>query len=259
MIEEYKLEVPEFASLRQENCPCNTDGPCSECCNKGQNATCNIATGRTVPGNVPNHPGPNCCCHDICVEEVTHICTHVVNVDIPYPPVGRCRINLPQGVTFPTLTPNEVCQVVITCAEEELDASCQAINVQVGIMIICQSGQCAVALPTCIRFTCDFSNTFDFATCTGVPNAAAMREIISKTDGSCIKAVLRAQVNATGDRIELRGKIIDKLWRHENLWVMAVQPYPEIENFAQFTVKSEFTTFSHNFPLCNNIACPTCP
>ncbi|EAX48435.1 hypothetical protein TcarDRAFT_2385 [Thermosinus carboxydivorans Nor1] len=257
MTEEYKLEVPAFASLRPDGLLCDPLlGPCNECCAKSQNATCNIATGRTVPGNVPNHPETNCSCHDICVQEVTHLCTHVVNVDLPYPPVGRCRINLPPGVNFPTLTPNQVCQVVLTCAEEELASDCKSVNVEVGLMIICPSGQGAVALPTCVRFTCDASNTFSFATCTKVPDADAMKEIISKTDGSCIKVVLQANVNATGDKIELRGKIIDKLWRHENLWVMAVQPYPEIPNFTQFTVKTEITTFNHNFGPCNSVTCP---
>jgi len=246
MSEGYQLEVPEFASLLRA--PCDPNGICNECCNLFGTFAANYGI-----LNTPVNPTPNCVCHDICVEEVTMICAQPINRAVSYPPFGPCRLG---GVNLPVLPNNATCNVFVSCAQEALNAGCQSITITVGLYIVCGT----VVVPTCFTVTCD--TFFDFPSGVAV-SGSDLQQRLREIDGSCIVIQLNARTNATGDQIQITGKIIDKLWKHENLWVTGIRPYDlspgdrTANGFISLTIKEEFDP-PHAIPACNNFLCP-CP
>ena len=248
MSEAFRLEVPEFASLLRQT-PCDPSGSCNDCCNIF--ATCGPNLGVL---NIPVNPEPDCTCHDICVEEVTLICATPISRTIDYPPVGRCRLG---GVTLPNLPANSTCNVFITCADEALGVGCSSVIITLGLLIVCGN----VVLPTAFSITC---NSFiDFGACGGAAvTGTDLVQRLKEIDGSCMTIQLNARTNGDGTQIIVTGKIIDKLWKHENLWVTALRPYDlsdvdRANGFISITVKQDFGN-GQAIPSCNGFLLPPC-
>jgi len=69
----------------------------------------------------------------------------------------------------------------------------------------------------------------------GAVSGNALRQALRTIDGSCIVAQLQCQILDSGNpRVRVFGNIVEKLWKHENLWVEAIRPYSGI------TVDQEF-------------------
>lgn len=249
MSEGYELQIPDFAAaLRQ--LPCDINSPCNECCDIITDPNCRLNFGLDTP-NGPNNPIPNCTCHDVCVQEVTMIAATEIHRTLPYPPLGICRLG--PGVNLPPILPNQVGLVYVVCAGETLGPNCCSAvnNIQLLIILTSTAGS-VVALPVTINVT--LSNFFDFPTCaplTCTQVAQRMKEI----DGSCKIIQLRAVVNAAGDAILLDGKLIDKLWQHQNLWFTGLRPYDLSEaqrnqGFISITVDNVFTNLNHAINPC---------
>lgn len=245
MSESFNLEVPEFASLFRA--PCDPNGVCNDCCNLFSTLGANLGV-----LNTPVNPTPNCVCHDVCVEDVTLICATPITRTLDYPPVGRCRLG---GVSLPALSPSTPCNVFVSCADEALGPTCSSVIVTLGLLIVCGN----VVVPTCFSVTC---NTFiDFPTGTAV-SGTTLRDRIKEIDGSCLTIQVNAVTNADGSQIIISGKIIDKLWKHENLWIQGIRPYDlsDVERangFISITVKQDFGG-GQGIPGCNSFICPSC-
>lgn len=246
MSEAFRLEVPEFASLLRQT-PCDPNGTCNDCCNIFASCGANLGV-----LNIPVNATPECTCHDICVEEVTLICATPITRILPYPPVGPCRLGC---LELPSLTPNSTCNVFISCAEETL-VNCNtpnpSVSITVGLLIVCEN----VVLPTCFTVSC---NTFiDFATCTAI-TGLALCDRLREIDGSCLTIQANARTNADGTQVIITGKIIDKLWKHENLLVTGLRPYDlsdvdRANGFISITVNQEFGN-GQAIPTCNDANC----
>jgi hypothetical protein len=253
----YTLQVPEFAAaLRHPQLACDLNTPCNECCAIASDPNCRINFGLDIVPNGPNNPIPNCECHDVCVQEVTMIASSEICVALPYPPIGVCRLG--PGVTLPPITPGQIGLVYVVCAGETLGADCcSAINsIQILIILTTLTGS-VVALPVTLNVT--LANFFDFPTCAPLTcNQVATR--MKEIDGSCKIIQLRAVVNGTGTAVFLSGKIIDKLWKHENLWFVGIRPYDlnaaqRNLGFISITVDNVFTNLNHAIDPCTVIPC----
>lgn len=252
MIDSKYFEIPDFCNLTRQG-PCDANCPCNDCLTLFNDCGPNLGTTTN-----PVSKTPVCQCHDICTEEVVLIGNSgEFTKCIAYPPVGPCRVLCPGSFTFPALTVGDHCQVIVWCAEEQIDPGCQTITVKIGLVVICgncQTSPIILPLPT---FTRTFTTFFSFPECTPV-SGQALKDELTRIDGSCIVAQFNAIVTSP-NQITVTGKIIDKLWRAENLWVEGIRPFElndqaVANGFTSFTIKGIFNS-NHQIGPCTDF-CP---
>jgi len=203
-------------------------------------------------------------CHDICVEDVRLIGlaggTCEFTQCFNYPPIGPCRLGA--GVTLPIIDTTVQPRVFVVCAQEVLDSTtCQVINVEIQLLVLAatiNSGN--VLIPLNINVA--FDTFFRFPDCSTVVTGTALQNALTEIDGSCLVIQLRAVAAPVGGgtvQITLEGKIIDKLWKHENLWISAIQPYglndvQRNDGFVSFTIADVFNN-THTIGACGPLTC----
>jgi hypothetical protein len=201
---------------------------------------CRISFGLDAP-NGPNNPIPDNVCHDICIEEVRFISGQNATACISFPGVSSCRLG---GVQLPTLTANTNADIFVICAEEDISPDCTSIIVKIGLLLVVTTST-GVPIPFITSITLTFPGTsfLPYPDCTTGPlNAVQFQEALEIIDGSCTVIQLNATTNATGTQINIVGKVIEKLWKHENLWVVGLRPYDlspndvAINGFVSFTI-----------------------
>jgi len=203
----------------------NPTGNCGDCC-----TIFNDPDRRTKFG-ILNEQG-FCHCRDICVQEVRLICAKPIDFVIPIPAVGDGLRPGCRGERFP-LNPDGGCNIIITCADETLGPNCDRVFVNVGIQIIINSVLGPLVIERSIPLEC--TEFFAFPDGGAGVSGNALKEALKIIDGSCIVAQLQCQILDSGNpRVRVFGNIVDKLWKHENLWVEAIRAYSGI------TVEQEF-------------------
>lgn len=240
------FEIPDFCCLTRQE-----ENECTDCLNTF--AVCGPAFGTTL---TPVNPTPECVCHDICVEEVRFISSQNASACIAFPGVSPCRLG---GVQLPTLMPNSHCDVFVICAEEDITPDCSSITVKIGLLIVCTtSANVPVPFVTTITLTFPGTTFFPFPDCTTGPlNFTQFQEALEIIDGSCTVIQLNATTNATGTQITVAGKVIEKLWKHENLWVVGLRPFDLSPNdvangFVSFTISNDLQPIN----TCASFPCP---
>ena len=252
MINTENFEIPDF---------CATDTRQCTNCSTVSNSACAANFGVSCPPT----PSLECTCHDICVEEVRLIGlaggTCEFNQCFNYPPVGPCRLGA--GVTLPTINTAVQPKVFVVCAQEVLDSSCQVVNVQIQVLVLAfTTNGCSILIP--LTITIAFDTFFRFPDCTTEVSGDALQNALTEIDGSCLVIQLRAFFRSCNGitQIVLTGKIVDKLWKHENLWVEGIRPYDlndaqRAAGFVSFTVPDIFNN-THKIGPCVTPPCP-CP
>lgn len=189
-----------------------------------------------------------CECHDICVEDVRDICVEerTLRQVVPCNPDGRggCRGGfLPDGVP-------QVQSWRVLCAEERLspETGCDRIinEIEFEVVLRYASGTLAVITPT-DTFSCLWHRFARFPSGVFYPNSTAglnqFRNELAVIDGSC-KVIIIEDVRVVTENndcvLEIDYKVIDKLWKHENLLVSAIKPYPGVGEIGNITVSQEF-------------------
>lgn len=207
---------------------CGTGGTpnCGECCAIFTDAARRTAFGYELET-------ATCDCHDICVEDVRDICVHeqTVNICVPCNPDGSsgCRGGfLPDGA--PT-----VANIRVLCAEERLSPAtgCDRIINEIGFEVVLRfaNGTLVVLTPRA-TVTCLFNEFAIFPSGRFFPNnadgLAAFRNELTFIDGSCKVILIESATVITIDGncvLRIVFKVVDKLWKHENLLVSAIKPY----------------------------------
>jgi hypothetical protein len=258
MINSQNFEVPDF---------CATDTrQCSECMTSPV-ANCTANFGVTC---APNHT-LDCTCHDICVEEVRLIGlaggTCEFTQCLNYPPIGPCRLGA--DVSLPIIDTNEPLKVFVACAQEVLGSHCRVIDVQIQLLILAAAIDSRnrdrhdnnVLIPLTINVA--FDTFYRFPDCATVLTGRVLQNALTEIDGSCLVIQLKAEatpIGTTGAQITISGKIIDKLWKHENLWISGIRPYDlndaqREEGFVSFTISDVFNN-THTVGPCVQLPCP---
>lgn len=241
--------------VRQEPVCTDPTGNCAECCAIFTNPDLRQRFGYQVDTAV-------CECHDICVQDVKLICVEELTREIRIPGIDAvvgCR-----GGRNITGTPElESCRVF--CAQEQLvqtDAyACLRVENEIGIEVILKitvnTQEVFLVIRDIVTLECDFNEFYTFPGGVGFPDTPegreAFREIIKFIDGSCKTIIIedcRIVTVANNPCVIVDLKVIDKLWKHENLLVSAIRPYPA-ENV---TVKEEFNTL-HKIGPCPGPPC----
>lgn len=233
-------EVPEDVELELfiSNCPGDFRN-CKECCDVLNNPVARSRFG-VQTSDVPKI---SCTCHDICVQEAKLFCVQPIpTFTCPFTPGvdNGCRGIVCDGVPVS-------CNVVVTRADEVLCTStCDRVNFCVEYVLeVAISGcpQPVCLFPPPVTGTCNVF--FPFPTGAAI-SGTALREEMRKIDGSCL--VVNIDCIVTGNTVIASGNIVEKLWKHENLWVTALNPYPNT-----VTIKKEFPPI----PTCTSPPCPT--
>lgn len=196
-----------------------------------------------------------CECHDICVEDVRLICVHEETVSLQLPGVDALAANC-RGRRIVTNAAAFTClDVTVTCAEENLLPDCSGVENEVGLQVVLESTTTTppmiFLINTTVTFECTQFFTFPDGQLRNSGSTPSIQEELTLIDGSCKTIIIKScEVipDPTCPRVEVGLKVIDKLWKFENLLVSAIRPYPE-----NITVS---TVFGGNQLIC---PCPPSP
>jgi hypothetical protein len=258
MINSQNFEIPDFCATDTRQIP-----------------ECSLPTGACAANfgvTCPPAPVLTPDCHDICVEDVLLIGlaggTCEFTQCFNFPPIGPCRLGA--GVTLPIIDTDEPLKVFVACAQEVLGSNCRVVDVEIQLLILAATmndrdhdrrNNGNVLIPLTIKVA--FDTFFRFPDCSTVVTGRALQNALTEIDGSCLVITLKATavaVGTTGAQITISGKIIDKLWKHENLWISAIKPYgindaERNEGFVSFTIQDIFNN-THTVGPCVQLPCP---
>ncbi|MDD3751994.1 MAG: hypothetical protein PHU60_08115, partial [Tissierellia bacterium] len=228
---------------------------CSECCAIFANDTLRAAFGYQIEET-------ECVCHDICVQDVRDICVELRE----FREIIPCNVNGGSGCRggfSPDGLPT-VGSFRVDCAEECLNPpTCDRITNEVKFQVILDYDGTKAIMTFSDEFECFWFEFAKFPSGVFYPNdplgqgLADFREELALIDGSCKVIIFdRVEVVALPNgncQLEIDYKVIDKLWKEENLLVSAIKPYGE----DNITVKQEFMQGHQIGPcpggLCNGV------
>ncbi|NLC37806.1 MAG: hypothetical protein GX779_00895 [Clostridia bacterium] len=218
---------------RQVSCNTGEDANCSECCSIFTDPTRRERFGYQLQEAA-------CECHDICVQDVRDICVsrRTKTQVIPCRPDGiaGCRGGrlpaLPSDFQLPTVR-----NFRVLCAEECLSpgTNCDRIINEIEFEIVISYGDsCFGVVTPRDSFECFFHEFARFPSGDRFPNTQQglnqWRDELALIDGSC-KVIIFEDVRIVAEGndcvLVIDYKVIDKLWKNENLLVSALRPYPE--------------------------------
>ena len=190
-----------------------------------------------------------CACHDICVEDVRDIGVkdRTLFYCVPCSTDGRagCRGGfLPDGV--PTVQSWRV-----MCADESLSPStgCDRINNEIEFEVVLRYGSTLVVVTPRDTFSVMWHEFAKFPSGVFYPNNNAgqnqFRNELALIDGSCKVVIIESVSVATEGNdcvLQIVYKVVDKLWKHENLLISAIRPYPGVGESENITVTQEFNS-----------------
>jgi len=202
-------------------------------------------------------------CIDICVPNVLliHPFQEVV-INIPWPNATTntardCRgiFNIPPG-----LEPTR-CFFRVICADEEFNCTngVPSITVNVAGQLVLEFTVNGAPLfwikdITIIDEILDNTSNW-YRTDTGNEiSDSRFKKFITLIDGSCLVANTNCEIDVENEQVVFTANVVDKLWKHENVWVEGVTPYlqlREIQSSAVFenvTIHEEFA--NHEIPSC---------
>jgi hypothetical protein len=170
-----------------------------------------------------------CGCHDICVPDVKLLCVKEITHVVPIPGVNGqasgCR-----GGRIITSVPFTIESVVVRCAHERLHSSCEAVENEIGLEIVMSCVNNGVVTYMVVNTNVEFTCTEFYSFPDGLlVQGAELREAVRLIDGSCATIIIEGYriLNTDNPRVEIDLKVIDKLWKYENLLVSAIRPYPD--------------------------------
>jgi hypothetical protein len=207
---------------------------CAECCEIFTNPSRREAFGYQLET-------ATCQCHDICVEDVRDICveerTLVYNIPCNINDRAGCR-----GGFLPDGAPVAQSWRVL-CAEERLSpgTGCDRIINEIEFEVVLRYGTntMAVVTPRDV-FECFWFEFARFPSGQFYPNNTAgqnqFRNELAIIDGSCKTIIIESvetTVQGNDCAVVIQYKVIDKLWKHENLLVSALKPYADSVTVSQ--------------------------
>ena len=184
--------------------------------------------------------------HDICVQDVKYTCTQDIDLYVPIPATGEGLIpGSCRGELIP-LTPDMSCAVSVICAEESLKPSCLGVDIRVGFQVVLTPPNPNICPTLVINHYHDFECTTFCPFPSGAPiTGTAVRNALKTIDGSCVvvKDLCCHIDDGQCSRVHITGCLIDKLWKHDNLYVLGIalggvtvcQEFPEPHKIGECT------------------------
>lgn len=227
-------------------CSTGLNPNCGECCSIFTNTDKRAAFGYQLET-------ASCECHDICVEDVRDICVKRRTLTSCIP----CNIDASAGCRGGFL-PDGLPVVQswrVLCADERLSPAtgCDRIINNVEFEVILRYGSTLVVTTPKDTFDCLWYEFARFPSGTFYANSTTglneFKNELALIDGSCKVIIIenvRVAVSGNDCLMAIDYKVIDKLWKHENLLVSAIKPYA-----SNITVSQEFAQ-GHNIVSCTN-------
>jgi hypothetical protein len=194
--------------------------------------------------------------HDICTKDVRDfgMASRTIYAAVPCNPDGSsgCR-----GGLLPSVVPS-VANIRILCADERLSPStdCNRIVNTVEFEVVLQYGDNTfVVLTPKETFDILWSDFKRFPSFQSFSSANEFRQELKKIDGSCkaIKIVsATVQRNGNDCVLKIDYKVFDKLWKFEDLIILAVKP------ISDNTTVCDLFNQGHNIGPCSNGSGSTC-
>lgn len=243
-------EAQEGEALHIPSCY-GLDPNCAECCKVL------TANNRAKWGITSKFEDLDCECHMICVQDVLLICA----MDNQYVDIPVCLCDGTASCRGSLVGPFEPvsCEAFVTCASAELQPDCDGVDIRVGFQAVVRCDTTFVVCQSEVFRKCNFFDFFTFPGGEGFPNTAAGRrafqEIVRKIDGSCLDIDIKKCdiIDTANPRIRIVFKLVNKLWKHENLLVSAIRPYGgKYPSKRDIVVKREFGP-PQMIPECNNV------
>lgn len=245
-------QTQQAPQVRQAPTCTNTSGNCTECCNLFTDPALRAAFGYQIETAV-------CQCHDLCVEDVRDVCVHTrtLRFCVPCNPDGMagCR-----GGVLPDGAP-AIQNVRVLCASERLSPAtgCDRVINDIEFEVVLRFGVNTFAVVTPKdTVTCFFNEFARFPSGVFFTNnaagRAAFRNELALIDGSCKVIIIEnVRIETSGNNcvLVIDYKVIDKLWKHEDILVSAIAPYG-----TNITVKEEFEQGHQISPCADTGTCP---
>lgn len=245
----------ETEILQAATCATGVDSNCGECCSIFTNPTTRAAFGYDAET-------ATCTCHDICVEDVRDIGVRERTLFYCIPcstdGVAGCRGGfLPDG-------PPTVQSWRVLCADESLSPAtgCNQINNVIEFEVVLRYGNTLVVVTPRDSFSILWHEFARFPSGVFYPNNNTglnqFKNELALIDGSCKVIVIESvEVGIEGNDCVLRivYRVIDKLWKHENLLVSAIRPYPGVGESENITVSQVFNSGHTIGPCLGNTRC----
>ncbi|GAB1477075.1 hypothetical protein MASR2M70_19110 [Bacillota bacterium] len=137
------------------------------------------------------------------------------------------------------------------CANEGLSPAtgCDRINNVIEFEVVLRYGGTLVVVTPRDSFSIMWHEFARFPSGVFYPNNTAglnqFRNELSLIDGSCKVIVIESVAVATEGNdcvLRIEYKVVDKLWKHENLLVSAIRPYPGLGESENTTVSQVFNS-----------------
>ncbi len=202
-----------------------------------------------------------CACHDICVEDVRDISSRSRTLThcVPCNPDGRagCRGGfLPDGVPA-------IVSYRVLCAEESLPSTCDRVGVKVEFEVVLRYGATTLAVVTPIdMFEILWHQFARFPGGVFYPNNTAgqtqFRNELAVIDGSCMTVIFESVTVGTEGNdcmLTINYKLVDKLWKYENLLVSAIKPYAGVGDSVPVTICETFGSGHYIGPCADSGPC----
>ena len=175
---------------------------------------------------------------NITAQNVKFIATKQIRASIPLPSVNGILNNCRGIISYPGVIDTSYASFRVTGAQEQL-VNCETdrpgvrvtIQGQIVVRSIPANDNCPptyIAIP--VQVTDDILYTF-YSTDDGTA-VCNLKDELAYIDGSCMTVQLSCNIyrDTSGScpryMARIRGNIVDKLWKRENIWVEGIRPYP---------------------------------
>ena len=177
-------------------------------------------------------------CLDICAQNVRCIASRRIDEKIVLPSMSNILNSCTGLVDSAGGIDTQFASLRVTHAKEELvdcDTNCPGVQVTIKGQIIVRTRSCSTNCPPSymaipVELVSEVIRDF-YSTANG-ERIAQLRNELPNIDGSCMVINLNCRVyrevcNGCSRYVaQIRGSVVDKLWKLENIWVEGIRPYP---------------------------------
>ena len=203
-------------------------------------------------------------CLDLCVQNVRCIATKQIKENIPLPSINGILNNCRGIIDYPGVIDTKFASFRVTGAKEQLvncDTKKPGVKITISGQIVvrsipteenCPATYIAIPVQVVDEVLYGFYSTKDGSLIPSLKNELTL------IDGSCMVVQLSCSIykdtscSCPRYMARIRGNVIDKLWKRENIWVEGIRPYPT----SSLTFCDEFNTCECNFDAQNQGSFP---
>lgn len=175
---------------------------------------------------------------NIAAKNVRFMASKQIRTSIPLPSVNGILNNCRGIINYPGVIDTSYASFRVTSAHEEL-VGCETdkpgvrirINGQIVVRSVPADERCR---PTYIAIPVEVVDDvlYNFYSTDGGCAVTNLKDELAFIDGSCMIVQLSCSIykdtssNCPRYMARIRGNIVDKLWKRENIWIEGIRPYP---------------------------------